>query len=707
MSISESIVIGVYGISGVGKSHALAKIATDRIEWRCADGSQIIEERLKEHGKTMDYFQNTMTPSQKAAVREEVIHSVRKSPGVTVIAGHCSFPTGSSPEFKDIFTSADGMSYDAIFYLEKPPSVIFNQRKRDSYRTRQDLPIDFLQRWIDHEKVVLEDKCAKFDILFEVVPCNNTDDCQDLIRRILQSVVAPAASAAKFKSEEALRAAIQADIPKADVYLLIDGDRTLCAQDTGCLFFDQIKTKGPDDPLKQIFKRYDDYTFQAFWEVAMLYAGAIPPQEYLRLSEKIGRDSVHMYQAWKSFLLSLPRTVHPILVSCSNREVWKTMLTNTDSAVRRMSIIAGNNISMHSYLIDDSAKAIVARELRKHSAGCRIISFGDSGKFSIVVLYFLSSASVDEIRISQSDHVFPVLALDVPMFHESDRAYIAVDSRFNRSMKSFIADFAQGGKPGWIYQLVDLDSTYSPVMWHEGIPIGSLSSLALELKTGTTFLVTNCASANASAQMLATQTRRADLHGPDLQRAHKEAGKFLADKVLDEYGKTMGLLIDDTFMHVQGGKFSGKAAAASNVLVLPLMRGGDPMARGVYSRFPSARFVHFYDDKDDVPGCNDHFAEILKQTDSRATVNIIVVDSVINSGKSIERAIQCIDQLVKSNNPSLNLVIFVLAGVIQKEAAERLPPAYPRARFLALRVSENKYVGKGGTDTGNRLFGTC
>ena len=165
MYISESIVIGVYGISGVGKSHALAKIAEDRIEWRCADGSQIIEEALKERGKTMEYFQNGMTPAEKSDVRQDAIQNVRKNGGVAVIAGHCSFPitqehdsVGSSVEFKDVFTPADGASYDAIFYLDRSPQLIFNQRKDDSKRSRQDLPVDVLQRWINHEKATLEAK---------------------------------------------------------------------------------------------------------------------------------------------------------------------------------------------------------------------------------------------------------------------------------------------------------------------------------------------------------------------------------------------------------------------------------------------------------------------------------------------------------------------------------------------------------------------
>ena len=156
------------------------------------------------------------------------------------------------------------------------------------------------------------------------------------------------------------------------------------------------------------------------------------------------------------------------------------------------------------------------------------------------------------------------------MFRESDRAYIAVDSRLNRSMKSFIAsaDLAKGGKHGWLYQLVDLDSNGSRGKWHEGIPMGSLPSLSEELKSGLTFMVKNYALSNASGLVLASHTRRADLHGPDLQRAHEEAGKFLADKMMDEYGQMMGLVCNASFPHVQGGVFAGKAAAFATVIVV-------------------------------------------------------------------------------------------------------------------------------------------
>jgi uracil phosphoribosyltransferase len=78
---------------------------------------------------------------------------------------------------------------------------------------------------------------------------------------------------------------------------------------------------------------------------------------------------------------------------------------------------------------------------------------------------------------------------------------------------------------------------------------------------------------------------------------------------------------------------------------------------------------------------------------------IIVIDAVINTGKSIEKAIE---NLHKSKPRK----IFVATLIMQKDALY-LSEKYSDIYFYALRVSENKYVGKGEADTGNRLFNTA
>ena len=112
------------------------------------------------------------------------------------------------------------------------------------------------------------------------------------------------------------------------------------------------------------------------------------------------------------------------------------------------------------------------------------------------------------------------------MLEHSDRGYIVIDDRCNRSMKSFIHDAAY--KNGRLQQLYLGDNSSSFTNWHPGIPVGYLTSLLKELAEGSIHSVHDCCKVSASASVLATQTRRADLSGPELQRIHSRVGALLA-----------------------------------------------------------------------------------------------------------------------------------------------------------------------------------
>ena len=383
----EGILVGIYGIQGVGKSFILKQIVADRIEWCCYDGSQLIEEVVSEEGYTMEHFEKHMSSSAKAGVRKAAIESAKTKTGITIVAGHCSFASKAGDDcgsivFTDVFTPADGVAYDMIIYIEKSADEVFKQVISDKERTRHNFSKEQLQLWADHEKETLETKCLEHDIIFRV--SDGTNGYQDLISLIIEKVVEPATRKAKIKSEQAL-ASVVATIPAADVYLLIDGDHTLCPQDTGTLFFDQLTPQVKvSQPLKNIFKRYDSYVFQAFYEVAGLYS-KVSVAEYKALCEKIGREQVHVYDAWKEILGQLPSYVHPIIVSSSTREVWLAMKSK-HTELRHASVIAGNHFSLHSYIVDSHAKALVVKELRRLHGGCSIVSFGDSGEYRTLLV---------------------------------------------------------------------------------------------------------------------------------------------------------------------------------------------------------------------------------------------------------------------------------------------------------------------------------
>lgn len=79
---------------------------------------------------------------------------------------------------------------------------------------------------------------------------------------------------------------------------------------------------------------------------------------------------------------------------------------------------------------------------------------------------------------------------------------------------------------------------------------------------------------------------------------------------------------------------------------------------------------------------------------------VIVCDSVVNTGRSLRALLR---EVLAPLQP---LRVVVVCVVLQQLAAPELSREFPLVPVVALRVSGNKFKGRGGTDTGNRLFNT-
>lgn len=85
---------------------------------------------------------------------------------------------------------------------------------------------------------------------------------------------------------------------------------------------------------------------------------------------------------------------------------------------------------------------------------------------------------------------------------------------------------------------------------------------------------------------------------------------------------------------------------------------------------------------------------------------VILVDSVINTGKSV---VEFVDH-IRALHPIIRIV--VVAGVFQAQAVDpecaqslqRKLAHVSGVRIVGLRTSPTKFTGSGATDTGNRLF---
>jgi uracil phosphoribosyltransferase len=149
--------------------------------------------------------------------------------------------------------------------------------------------------------------------------------------------------------------------------------------------------------------------------------------------------------------------------------------------------------------------------------------------------------------------------------------------------------------------------------------------------------------------------------------------------------------------HVQGNTTLGhRLLHEDKTIIIPLMRSSEPIALGISETFPQARFRYAKEPEDLKP-------EFLEEM-----ITVILVDSVINNRTSIVKFVKQIRAL----NATLRIV--VVAAVAQRGAVKeggRIVQALTREEAIGLsivtfRVSENKYTGRGGNDTGHRLFNT-
>ena len=159
---------------------------------------------------------------------------------------------------------------------------------------------------------------------------------------------------------------------------------------------------------------------------------------------------------------------------------------------------------------------------------------------------------------------------------------------------------------------------------------------------------------------LIEESRNPENQGPKLAKIHTELGRII--------GEHLSLKIP-----------LGK----DETTIITIMRAGLPFAQGIWEHFPNIPFITIKK------------VEELKEYEIYLNNrNIIVVDSVINSGKSI---IPIIEYLQSKNNK-----ITVATNVINDKAV----PKFKDVRLHTIRISSNSYVGTKSIDTGNRLFNT-
>jgi uracil phosphoribosyltransferase len=192
-----------------------------------------------------------------------------------------------------------------------------------------------------------------------------------------------------------------------------------------------------------------------------------------------------------------------------------------------------------------------------------------------------------------------------------------------------------------------------------------------------------------ACRLLADRTRRSDLDTRDYSEAYADLGRFLAYQVLEQFE-----LEEYQIQHCEGPRPGIRIRNEERIGIACLMRAGLYFAHGCRSVLRMAP-LHLVSPERDI-GLS---PKELEELASSRLDTLLIVDSVVNTGKTIRPIFDQAKAL------GIRKVI-VLAGVSPVERGKSIAAEYPDVLFYFARLSHNSYVGKGGTDTGNRLFGT-
>jgi uracil phosphoribosyltransferase/adenylate kinase/phosphoserine phosphatase len=663
---SEIKVIGLYGVPGSGKTTLLNELKQqlDRERFSFHEGSEEIA-KLTPGGLQAFHGLDTQSQEHLRKLAIENIYKVSHANKTTaIVTGHFMFLQEHGMLEDVVCTESDMATYTHIVYLNIPASIIEERCRNDAARKRKPISADLLSRWQQTEIVRLRSLCREHKILFTVVGVDQIS--QDVVASLVRDFNLHNESYNNEKATIKLDHIVTSNFAKTETILIIDGDKTVTPQDTGAMFWAHA---APDQengmklsPLKPLFRGPLGYSYTAFRQATLLCEEFTTDEVYENTCQQVASTTtIHPEFLSLLQLVASLTSVGAILVSCGLQRVWEIVLEN-HHLQNTVKVIAGGRI-VDEIVVTAETKAVIVSRLQ-HYHQRKVCAFGDS-------------------------------PLDLEMLKMADQAIVVVTDEQTRSksMESVLS-VALDEDNFHAHQLV-LHSGASPRLDISRLPlidIGKVDFVNALLK-GQRFdasLEVSIAADEAS-RLLATPMRDAATYGPDLRAAHRRAGWYLAH---EHVSRIIGLE-SSPIKHVLGHSTTGsRLFQEMQTLIVSLMRGGDPMASGVSEAFPRAMYVHIKEPED------------LKHHHLEGRTQVLLVDSVVNTGKSVLDCVKAIGLL----NQHIRVVI--VAGVIQAQCLHRSSKFYQelsahgRASVVTLRVSETKFTGSGTTDTGNRLFNT-
>jgi uracil phosphoribosyltransferase/adenylate kinase/phosphoserine phosphatase len=683
-------IIGIYGLPGSGKTTMLKLIRNalteDHQRLHFIEGSEMIKKFLPQDVvlETLKFQSEEVKLRVRTDAINEIVRMCREDERSAVVTGHFIFWDGEGEVSKPVMNDADKQTFTHILYLDVKPEEIWRRRKEDS-RTRAVMEVDKLEKWQKTEMSELQELCREHEILFTTVhdhavatkriksfvKHNSKNNEEAVAKELKASVKAQVFGHNSMEMEDSdggepdfivmMRRMMSES--KIKTMLVIDADKTLAPQDASEIFWEELRKIKvvTEDPLKWNFSGPKKYSYTTFRQAGLLY-DQVDATDFENACSK-AVEKIRIRPEFKQLLSKIAdsESVGVVVATCGIKSIW-TRVLQRDVPNSNITVIGGNE-SIDGYVVTPETKANLVTRLRDDH-GLHVCAIGDS-------------------------HV------DVEMLTRADMSFVVVGPETGRSTSVEPELLKAFQKNGLRARQILFPPESAPRLTNNELPKADFNAKSflkeLEKPHG---LELAHATGKPAAKLLATASRNVDIHGINLHRVHRKIGWYLATEyVSKEVGVETYEVISVQKLETEGHRLLDE----SKTCIVPLMRGGEPMARGVWEAFPSAMFLH-------AGKATDVEAKHLE-----GKWTVILVDAVINSGGSIVEFVRHIRE-----NLSRQIRIVIVAGVVQKKAGEgsgkesgmlqKHLVGMGDVSLVALRTSGNSFPGIGPTDTGHRLF---
>ncbi|NQZ57300.1 MAG: AAA family ATPase [Lentisphaeraceae bacterium] len=378
------MIIGIYGIAGVGKTHLTHKIEQYSSQFKLIDGSAIIEEATP---GGLSAFKK-MNVKDKYRYREAAIQRIKgihdSSSKHIIVAGHYSL-FRSSEDFEVAWTKSDAEVYDYIFSIEASAVAIKQQCLNDLKRQRNELTEKEIDDWQSFELLSLANICKANGIHYSQIKAS------DIAGRVVQFF--------KFFSEYNINCiGEELLLLPHDCFALFDCDGTLFAGD--CLDYIHTDDAIDTNEVCSFFKKRKDYCFESFFEVAHYYSGV----EAGKMTGFISRagDSIELSPLLIKKLRQHSQRHSLVWITSGFQEVWENVARRYELDVK---VIGGNNLAKNPAVVSNEEKTFLVKKLIRRRKV--VYAYGDSMADSGMLLH--ASQATVVISKKRRDDLFESL----------------------------------------------------------------------------------------------------------------------------------------------------------------------------------------------------------------------------------------------------------------------------------------------------------